>query len=107
MNDSNWSYQQKNDIKEKTVHPSFIDFHGMESATERYPDSELDVSFLHWPQQIETQISENESCYEASVSLLKAYQELIEKWYEGPWVTSISFNNVSKNSVLKNKTTFE
>ena len=72
----------------------------MESATERNPDSELNVALLHSPQHIQTQVSKDKSRDKSSVFLFKSNQKLIKERNQGSGIASVSLDNIPKNSAI-------
>jgi hypothetical protein len=79
----------------------------MESATERNPDSELNVTLLHSPQHVQTQVSKDKSRDKSSVFLFKSNQKLIKERNQGSGIASVSLYNISKNSAIDKNVTSE
>ena len=75
----------------------------MESAAQRNPDPELYVSFLHRPQYVQTQVRKYECRNKTCILLLQSNQELVKKWNQGSWVSCVRLDDISENSILRQK----
>ena len=86
--------QHQNHVEKKTVHPSLVFFHWMETTATRNSDTKFDSPLLHAPKNVQAEIGEDASSQKTCVSVVQADEKFV---HEGNQRSSQgAFGNITK-----------